>query len=114
MIGETLGLVAALVFVLGLAWATLGVLARMQASAASGPGGGPAPLRYLRSLPVGARERLVVVAYQDEELLLGVTAGGVTLLDRRPLSPAADTTESSPSDGWRDRVLGALRRDRRP
>lgn len=88
MILDTLGVLVALFIVLGLAWISLRFLARMQPGAA-GPGGAPAPLRYLRAMPVGARERVVVVAYHGEELLLGVTAGGVTLLDRRPLSPAA-------------------------
>ena len=88
MILDTLGVLVALVIVLGLAWLSLRFLARMQAGG-SGAGGGPAPLRYLRAMPVGARERVVVVAYHEEELLLGVTAGGITLLDRRPLSPEA-------------------------
>lgn len=88
MILDFLGVLVALAIVLGLAWISLRFLSRMQAGAA-GAGGGPAPLRYLRAMPVGARERVVVVAYHDEELLLGVTAGGITLIDRRPLSAAA-------------------------
>ena len=57
MIADFLGVILALAIVLVVAWFSLRLLARMQA-AASGPGGGPATLRFLRALPVGARERL--------------------------------------------------------
>lgn len=86
MVMETLGVFIALVLVLGLAWLVLLGLARMNAANAFAAGGAPAPLRFLRATPIGPRERLVVVAYHGEELLLGVSAGGVTLLDRRPLT----------------------------
>jgi flagellar biosynthetic protein FliO len=87
LIGEFLGLVVSLAFVLGLAWIVLAFIARTQAGGAAKPGA-VAPLRHLRTLPVGPRERLVVVAYEGEQFLLGVTTGGVSLLDRRPLPPS--------------------------
>ncbi len=43
-------------------------------------------LKILLSLPVGARERLVVVRYREQDFLLGVTAGGIGLLDKQPAS----------------------------
>jgi flagellar biosynthetic protein FliO len=74
--------VLALAIVLGLAWASLRLLKRFNVGLGVPPG---APgLRFLRALPLGPRERLVVVAYEGEVLLLGVSAGQVTLLDRRP------------------------------
>lgn len=91
MLGDVLGVVVALLLVLALAWLVLRFLARMQTRSR---GGGPAPLRYLRAMPVGSRERVVVVAYHGEELLLGVTAGGIVLLDRRPLSPEPERPEA--------------------
>ncbi|WP_426022847.1 flagellar biosynthetic protein FliO [Brevundimonas sp. PWP3-1b1] len=36
---------------------------------------------------LGPRERATVVIWRDEVLLLGVTAGGVTVLDRRTRTP---------------------------
>jgi flagellar protein FliO/FliZ len=45
--------------------------------------------RFMHALPVGARERVVVMHYRGEEWVLGVTAGGISLLARQPLSEAA-------------------------
>ena len=111
MIADTLGVFLALAIVLAVAWFSLRLLARMQAST-SGPGGGPATLRFLRALPVGARERLVVVAYHGEELLVGVTAGQITVIDRRPLAPPPPAGETAPGPvpAWQARLLHLLRR----
>lgn len=86
--------ILALALVLGLAWGSLKLLKRMNLNLGAAPG---APgLRYLRALPVGPRERLVVVAYEGETLLLGVAAGQITLLDRRPgaLEPEAEPRDN--------------------
>jgi flagellar protein FliO/FliZ len=53
-----------------------------QLQGAGGAAGVPAELRFVRALPLGPRERLVVVEWRGETLLLGVTAGGVSVLDR--------------------------------
>jgi flagellar protein FliO/FliZ len=42
---------------------------------------------------VGARERVVVVHYRGEEWVLGVTAGGISLLARAPAPDAAPVPE---------------------
>ncbi|TCP05441.1 flagellar biosynthetic protein FliO [Rubrivivax gelatinosus] len=80
------GSVLALAFVLALAWFGLRWLRRfVQPPAAAG-----APeLRVLRTLVLGPRERLVLVRHGDAELLLGVGAEGVRLLDRRDAGPLA-------------------------
>jgi flagellar protein FliO/FliZ len=113
LIGETIGVFVALAIVLALAWFVLRFLQRVQV----GVGGGAlAPLRYGRALPVGPRERVVVVVYHDEELLLGVTAGGVTLLDRRPYTPPPEQPALSPiqagpvADRFREMLNRAARR----
>ena len=72
----------ALAFVLALAWLALRLLKRLQAgplvaTALDAP-------RFVRALPVGARERVVVMHYRGEEWVLGVTAGGISLLARDP------------------------------
>jgi flagellar biosynthetic protein FliO len=82
---ELLSGVLALAIVLGLAFASLKLLKRFNVGMGAAPG---APgLRFLRALPLGPRERLVMVAYEGEVLLLGVSAGQVTLIDRRPEVP---------------------------
>ena len=67
---------------LGLAFFSLKLLKRVQTGPASDD-----QIRYLRALPVGQRERLTLVAYRDQVFLLGVTAGQITVLDRRTRSP---------------------------
>lgn len=76
--------VAALAFVLALAWVLLRAWRRLQPGA--GPGGSEADaLRFVRALPVGARERVVLLDHAGERWMLGVTAGGISLLARWPL-----------------------------
>jgi flagellar protein FliO/FliZ len=90
---------AALAFVLLLAWLFLRWLKRMQIGTSGDAGAGP---RVLRAVGLGPRERLVVVQHHDTELLLGVTAAGIAVLDRRRTDAAPVTEPSSvvatPSD----------------
>ena len=72
MFGAILALLAVLALIVGLGW----VLKRM-------PGSGFKPadgLRLVASLNVGAKERIVVVEVNGQQLLLGVTAGGINAL----------------------------------
>ena len=76
MFGAVLALLAVLALIVGLGW----VLKRM-------PGSGFKPadgLRVVASLNVGAKELVVVVDINGEQLLLGVTAGGINTLHRLP------------------------------
>jgi flagellar protein FliO/FliZ len=57
-------------------------------------GRGPRPLSVAAQLPLGARERVVMVRVQDRLLVLGVTAQQITLLGEAdpaamPPAPAA-------------------------
>ncbi|WP_441365679.1 flagellar biosynthetic protein FliO [Xanthomonas sp. SHU 199] len=75
-----LGAVFALLLVLGLILAMAWVLKRL-------PGSGFRPaqgLRVVASLAVGAKERVVVVEVNGEQLLLGVSPGGVRTLHQLP------------------------------
>ncbi len=90
---QLLSTLLALAFVAALAWVSIALLKRLQQGRARGPSGRPeAELRFVRALPVGTKERVVVMHYRDEEWLLGVTAGGITLLARQPLVPAPGAT----------------------
>lgn len=78
---EILTTFLALAVVVALAWLTIRALKRMQFGKSTNN-----ELRFLRSLPVGARERIVLIQYHDAEYLLGVTPGGVSLLEKRAAS----------------------------
>ncbi len=85
LFGAVLALLLVLGLIVGLAW----LLKRM-------PGSGFRPaegLKVVASLNVGAKERVVVVDVNGEQLLLGVSAGGVRTLHKlpEPLQPAAPT-----------------------
>ncbi len=76
LFGAVLALLAVLALVIGLGW----LLKRL-------PGSGFRPsegLKLVTSLNVGARERLVVVEVNGQQLLLGVTANGITTLHVLP------------------------------
>lgn len=80
------GTALALLVVLALAWGALRLLARVSA----GRGASGSLLQLRQVLTLGARERLVLVHCQGETLLLGVTANGITVLQRTTDTGAAD------------------------
>ncbi len=78
---------------LALAWGALKLLRRWQdraggvgSTGVTGPG-----LRFVCALPVGPRERVVVIEVDGERMLIGVSAASVTLLTR--LAPNAPVSE---------------------
>ncbi|HSI59255.1 MAG TPA: flagellar biosynthetic protein FliO [Ideonella sp.] len=77
---------AALVLVLGLAYAVLRLLRGRLSGAGRGAAhaGADDTLRFVRALPVGPKERVVLVDHRGERWMLGVASGGVTLLARWP------------------------------
>lgn len=79
--------VAALAFVLLLAWLLIRGWRRLQALGGPRADGGEA-LRFVRALPVGARERVVLLDHAGERWMLGVTPGGISLLARWPQAGA--------------------------
>lgn len=87
-LGSILATVLALAFVLGLAWGAIKLLKLWQdrsiSGASTGPAGTDRALRFLRALPVGTRERVMLIEAEGERLLIGVTPGGITLLARWP------------------------------
>jgi flagellar protein FliO/FliZ len=87
LLGTFLGVLAALAFVLVLAWAVLRLLRRWQDRAPAADADGQ--LRFVRALALGPRERAVLIETRGERLLLGVTAGGISLLARWAVAPGA-------------------------
>lgn len=77
--------------VLALAWATLRMLqGRLKGGWGGRVAGAPddETLRFVRALPVGPRERVVLMDHRGERWMLGVTAGGISLLARWPAGSA--------------------------
>lgn len=76
-----LGTIIALAVVLGLAWVSLRALRRWQDRGLGGSNGvAERQIRFVRALPVGQRERLVLIEAEGELMLVGVTSGSISLL----------------------------------
>lgn len=91
MMQMTLGLLLVLALIGALGWA----VSRLRGIVP----GGPAPVKVIGSAAVGTRERVVVVEVGGQWLVVGVAAGGVTLLDKtvpQPLSAAAPAAPELP------------------
>lgn len=81
LFGAVFALLAVLALVVGLGW----LLKRMPGSSFRQADG----LKLVASVAVGAKERVVVLEVNGEQLLLGVTAGGISRLHTldTPLPP---------------------------
>jgi flagellar protein FliO/FliZ len=78
----------ALAIVLGLAYVVLRVMrARLQPRAGAG-GAADDGLRFVRALPVGTKERVVIVEHRGERWMLGVTGGGISTIAHWPAGAA--------------------------
>lgn len=86
VLSSLLAIVLSLAFVIGLAWGGLWLLRKVQDGAFGKLTGDYTgrELRFERALPVGQRERLVLVEVDGEQLLLGVTAHSINLLRSWP------------------------------
>ena len=94
-VSNLLTMLLALAFVLALAWAALKLLrARMQPRAA--PGQGDDALRFVRALPVGPKERVVVIEHRGARWMLGVTGGGISTLAHWPSQGPAQEAAAAP------------------
>lgn len=83
MFGAVFALLLVLGLIVGLGW----LLKRMPGSGFRTSEG----LKLVASLPLGAKERVVVVEVNGQQVLLGVTAGGISTLHTldAPLPPVA-------------------------
>lgn len=98
-LSSILALVLALAFVLGLAWGVIWLLRKWQDQQLGGIGEGinDRPIRFLRSLPLGQRERVTLIEARGETMLIGVCAGSITLLARWP-SEVTHTDDQTSTD----------------
>jgi len=109
LFSSLLAIVISLAFVGALAWGTLWLLKRFQDGSFGRLAGTDMgrTLRFEKALPIGPRERLVLVEVDGEHLLLGVTAHAITpirswpangerSLSSTPEEPSVD--DASPDD----------------
>lgn len=75
---EVLTTALAVAFVCALALVSLKIVRRLQTTERGATIG--ERLRFVRALPVGPRERVVVVEWRGKAMLLGVSAGAVSVL----------------------------------
>jgi flagellar protein FliO/FliZ len=86
VVSSIVAIVVALALVLGMAWGVIWLLKKVQDRqlGVGANGEGEQPIRFLRSMPLGQRERVVLIEARGETMLVGVTAGSITLLARWP------------------------------
>ncbi|PKF51785.1 flagellar biosynthetic protein FliO [Enterovibrio nigricans] len=92
--GESLATTfVALLFVIGLIFALAWLLKRMQVPSMMGSKSG---LKVISQLPLGQKERVVVLDVNGEQVLVGVTANQITLIKSldKPMETSAPTTSS--------------------
>ena len=75
----------AFLFVIGLLLLTLWFL---KSKTALGGAGGKSNLRVLDTLRIDPKNRICVLAYEDKQLLLGISPNTITLLDSQGIDPA--------------------------
>ena len=76
--------VLALALVLVLAWFAIRLLAKLGTGQMKN-----GRIKLTHTLPLGARERLVLVDCDDTTYFLGVTANGISLIDQKPANTHA-------------------------
>jgi flagellar protein FliO/FliZ len=97
VISSILAIVLALGFVLALAWGTIFLLKKWQdrQMGASDADGADWSIRFLRAMPLGQRERVALIEVRGETLLIGITAGSMTLLSRWGAAPEPSDIETA-------------------
>jgi flagellar protein FliO/FliZ len=91
--------VLALIVVLALAYVVLRVLRRPLLERAGRSGDHNDAMTFVRALPLGPKERVVLIDYRGARWMLGVTAGGISVLESWPdaSAGAAQPARATPS-----------------
>jgi flagellar protein FliO/FliZ len=86
VISSILAVALALAFVLAMAWGTIFLLKKWQDRQLGETleDGTDWSIRFLRSMPLGQRERVALIEVRGETLLIGITSGSMTVLNRWP------------------------------
>jgi len=78
--GSFIWMLVALAAVIALAWLTLRFIQRRPNLLAQVKNQNDDALKFVRALPVGSRERVVIVEHRGQRWMLGVTAGGISTI----------------------------------
>jgi flagellar protein FliO/FliZ len=83
-ISSILAIILALAFVLAMAWGTIFLMKKWQDRQLDTQDGESADwtIRFIRALPLGQRERVALIEVRGETLLIGITGGSMTLLNK--------------------------------
>jgi flagellar protein FliO/FliZ len=85
LMSSVASMLLALGAVIALAWFVLKMMrSRMQPGTGFGGKAAEDALRFVRALPVGAKERVVIVEHRGERWMLGVTAGAISTIAHWP------------------------------
>ncbi len=97
VVSSILAIVLALGFVLAMAWGTIFLLKKWQDRqlGETDATGTDWSIRFLRALPLGQRERVALIEVRGETLLIGITAGSMSVLSRWSAAPAASEIEQA-------------------
>ena len=95
------GLLVVVMLIFAVAW-----FMRRMGGLQVGPGGA---LRVLSSMPVGQRERIVLVQVGAEQVLIGVAPGSVRLLHTLEQPVEAEVSQEA-AGGFAERLARAMRR----
>ncbi len=119
VLSSLLAIILSLAFVIALAWGGLYLMRRFQDGSFGKLGGqqDTRNLRFIRALPIGPRERLVLIEIEGEEMLLGVTAHSISRLREWPapgpaemaMAAAEHDADQAPSDTVKERPRFRLR-----
>lgn len=98
VLSSILAVILALAFVLGLAWGVIFLLKKWQDRQLGTLDSDTADwsIRFLRSMPLGQRERVVLIEVRGETMLIGVTTSSMALLSRWP--PRVDQDVDNAAD----------------
>jgi flagellar protein FliO/FliZ len=97
VLSSILAIALALGFVLAMAWGTIYLLKKWQDRQMGEPGedGTDWSIRFLRSMPLGQRERVALIEVRGETLLVGITAGSMSVLSRWPATAPTSKIEKA-------------------
>lgn len=79
----------ALVAVLVVAWFAIRFLASLHNANSTGI----KPVKILHTTAIGSKERLILIQYRGRDILLGVAAGGISVIDNEKTSQEPSTEE---------------------
>lgn len=80
--------ILALIVVLVTAWFAIRFLANINRV---NKGGASKSIKVVHTTAIGSRERLVIIEYRGREILLGVSAGGICVIDSEPTEPKPES-----------------------